>query len=203
MTCRRTPSTSFFTDIPIIRSHVAGETQTGFSDISVGYGFVPYENLERRFTTLAFRVETSMPTGDENRGLGLGTWVLSPAVGVAFNVTNLFPIYAIYTYRHSAGEIAPPGKTEMAGDNPIRPRISELDISTVRILPKGFWVLANADWVVNPNIWRLSLGVSGGRAISRHFAWSVSYAEHVGGQESFDRRWSVAVDYLLPWQVPD
>ena len=41
----------FFTDIPLTRSSVTGETQAGISDISVGYGFVPYENLERRFTT--------------------------------------------------------------------------------------------------------------------------------------------------------
>ena len=98
--CTNAPNSQhvFFTDLPIIRANVAKETQTGIGDISVGYGFVPYENLERRFTTIAFRVETSMPTGDENRGLGLGTWVLSPAVGVAVNVTDLFPIYMVYAH---------------------------------------------------------------------------------------------------------
>ena len=49
----------------------------------------------------------------------------------------------------------------------------------------------------------LSLGVSGGRAINRHFAWAVSYAEHLGGRRWFNRRWSVALDHLLPWQVSD
>ncbi len=119
------------------------------------------------------------------------------------NVTDLFPIYAIYTYRHSAGEIGLSGQSQVTEVDPIKLRTSELDISTVRILPKGFWVLANADWLVNRDVWRLSLGVSGGRAISRYFAWSVSYAEHIGGRESFDRRWSIALDYLLPWQVAE
>ena len=91
----------------------------------------------------------------------------------------------------------------MAEDDPVRLRTSELDISTVRILPKGFWVLANANWVISPDIGRLSLGVSGGRAINRHFAWSVNHEEHLGGRRLFSRRWSMALDYLLPWQVPD
>ncbi len=63
-----------------------------------------------------------------------------------------------------------------------------------------FWVLADINWVINPAVWQLTLAFTGGRALNRQFAWSVSYAEHLGGVRPFDRRWSVALDYLLPWQ---
>ena len=193
------PQHVFFSDIPVRRRSEAGGAQVGLGDVSIGYGFVPYRDLERRFTTVALRVETSIPTGDGDRGIGLGTWAVAPAVGVALNFTDLFPIYATYTYRHSAGSVAEPNPPDRAADAGARLRRSELDVSTVRILPQGFWVLANTDWAVDARDWSLSLGVSGGRAISRHLAWSVSYAEQVGGRKTFDRRWSATLEYLLPW----
>jgi len=160
--------------------------------------FVPYEDLERRFTTVAFRVEAGIPSGDEDRGLGLGTWVVSPGVGVALNFTDLLPIYAIYSYRHSVGEIGMRSEADVHTESD-RLRVSDVDISTVRILPRGFWVLAALNWVVSPSVSEAFLAVGGGRAINRHFAWSLNYEEHLGGRESFARRVSISLDYLLPW----
>ena len=71
---------ALFADIPVVRATGGGPAETGIGDIEFGYVFVPYERLERRFTTVALRFTSSMPTGDEHRGLGLGTWVLSPPV---------------------------------------------------------------------------------------------------------------------------
>ena len=193
------PRHVFVTDVPIMRSRGAEETDAGIGDVSVEYAVVPYQNLERRFTSAVLLFEASMPTGDASRGLGLGTWVLSPGIGLALNVTDLFPIYTIYHYRHSVGGVVPLGGAGAGDGASTRRRTSELDIATVRILPKGFWVLAAANWMVDPDVWRLSLAATGGRALSRQFAWSVSYAEHLAGRRTFDRRWSVALDYLLPW----
>ena len=57
------PQHLLFADIPVMRTTTPGATEAGIGDVSFGYVFVPYQNLERRFTTVAFRVDAAIPAG--------------------------------------------------------------------------------------------------------------------------------------------
>jgi hypothetical protein len=183
-----------FADVPIQQLVPdQGSSEVGIGDIAFGWGYVPHENLSSRFTSLILVAELRAPTGDTGVGFGTGGWVLSPAVRIALNPTDVFPVFITLGYLHSLED----EKTEERdGDTVLKLRSWEFALTTVHILPKSFFLSLEPSLVVDEDFEVFSIIVGGGRALTRHFAFSAGYAHFVAGDRTFNRAVVVGLQYL-------
>ena len=94
--------TGAWIDVPFQSLSVPdGAGESGVGDTLLGWGAITHERLDRRFTTSVATFEALAPTGDPERGTGVGTWVLAPGAAMAFNPTDRFPVYVTGRYLHS------------------------------------------------------------------------------------------------------
>lgn len=196
--------TGFWAEIPYRDFNASdGGGTSGVGDVVLGWGAVTHKNLERRLTTSAVSFEAIAPTGSLRKQTGSGAWVLAPAAALAFNPTDVFPVYVTGRYLHSVGT---PEPIERNGEMPekvdgadLRVRSLELAITTVHILPKGFFVSAIPSFVYNFNqdFNLFSLGVGGGRALNRSFLVSGGYVHHVVGRETFNQAFTVQLSFIF------
>ena len=182
----------FFGDIPVLRSSSRGaDSEVGVGDISFGYGTVVYQDLQRRLTSSVLSLEITTPSGDEQRQLGTGSWLIAPAGAIVLNPTYRFPLYIFFRYLHSLG-----GNPRSGDESIPKIRSFELSVQTIHILSKGFWLAFEPALILDPNSHLFSLSAGFGRALNRHFAVSATYVEHLTGEESFRRVFSVTLSWL-------
>jgi len=184
----------FFVDVPL-QSLVPdqGPSKTGIGDTSIGWGYVPYENLSSRFTSLILVAEMRAPTGDAATGFGTGGWVAAPAVRLAFNPTDRFPVFFTVGYLHSLQD----EKTQARdGETVLKLRTWELALTTVHILPKGFFLSLEPSLLLDEDLEVFSVVVGAGRALTRHFAFSLGYAQFVAGDRTFSRSIVGGLQYI-------
>ena len=183
-----------YADLPIQRLVPdLGPSQVGIGDTAIGWGYVPYENLSSRFTSVILVAELRAPTGDAGVGLGTGGWVLSPAVRLALNPTDRFPVFFTLGYLHSLED----EKTlERDGETVLKLRSWEFALTTVHIMPKGFFLSLEPSLLVDGDLEVFSIVVGAGRALTRHFAFSVGYAQFVAGDQTFNRAAVLGLQYL-------
>ena len=160
--------------------------RSGIGDVSVGWGHLIQENLRGRLTNVAAGIEVRFPTGDSAKGTGIDTYVVEPAVLIATNPTDLFPVYFTARYAHSFG------------DEAVDIRSFEFVVQTIHILPKGFYLAVIPTFVLNLeqdfNIFSVALG--GGRALNRRLSLQGGYVQRVAGKETFSRGFTVGITYL-------
>ncbi len=168
------------------------DTPVGIGDIDIGGGFLVYEDLSRRLTTIAAAAEVRLPTGDVSKGTGLDAYIIAPAALLALNPTDTFPVYIVGRYLHSWGSLG-------GSDPQEHLRSIELEIQTFHILPKGVFVAVLPTFVFNLNqdFNIFSLGVGAGRALNRRFLIQGGYVHHIAGQETFNRALQIGITYLL------
>jgi hypothetical protein len=183
-----------FADVPVQRLvPEQGSTEVGIGDTAIGWGYVPYENLSSRFTSLILVAEARAPTGDAGIGLGTGGWVLAPALRLAFNPTDRFPLFLTLGYLHSVED----EKTEERdGETVLKLRSWEFALTSVHIMPKGFFLSLEPSLLVDDDLEVFSIAVGGGRALTRHFAFSVGSAQFAAGDRTFNRAAVVGLQYL-------
>jgi hypothetical protein len=183
-----------FADVPIQRlAPDQGPSRTGIGDTAIGWGYVPYENLNSRFTSVILVAEVRAPTGDAGIGLGTGGWVVAPGVRFALNPTDRFPVFFTLGYLHSLED----EKTqERDGETVLQLRSWEFALTTVHIMPKGFFLSLEPSLLVDGDTEVFSIVVGAGRALTRRFAFSVGYAQFVAGDKTFNRAAVVSLQYL-------
>ena len=185
-------------EVPIWDFSIPGtNAPSGISDTLIGVGFIPYKNLSKRLTAAAFWLEALAPTGNAQKGTGFGTWVLSPGGGIAVNPSNKFPIYLTGRYLHS---VKPIGGDE-SGDLSVPPakvRSIELDIETIHILPKGFFVSAQPRFLfdLNKDFKVFSLGAGLGRALNRRLMVFGGYVHFVAGKKTFNQALVLGLSFI-------
>ena len=188
-------------EVPFLGYSLPGTSgPNGIEDVTVGWGALLHEDLGSRFTTSAVIVEAVAPTGSIEEGTGFGTWVLAPGGALVFNPTDVFPVYVVGRYLHSLA--APGGEERVAtvGTQPsLRVRSVELGVATVHILPKGFYVSATPNVVLNydQDFNFFSLAIGGGRALSRNFALQGLYVQHLAGEKTFGRSASISLQFAF------
>ncbi len=167
------------------------DTSVGIGDIDIGGGFVIHEDLSRRLTSIAVAAEIRLPTGDPSKGTGLDAYIIAPAALLAFNPTDVFPVYIVGRYLHSWGSLG-------GSDPQEHLRSIELEIQTIHILPKGFFVAVLPTFVFNLNqdFNLFSLGLGAGRALNRRFLIQGGYVHHIAGRETFNRALQIGITYL-------
>jgi hypothetical protein len=159
---------------------------SGIGDISVGWGFLIHENLRRRLTTVAAGVDFRLPTGDPAKGTGFDTYLVKPAILIATNPTDLFPVYITGRYGHSFG------------DEGITVRSFEINVQTFHILPKGFFLafVPNFVWNMEQDFNIFSIALGAGRALNRRLSLQGAYVQRVAGEETFSRGFTLGFNYL-------
>ena len=167
-----------------------GSGDSGVGDLSAGYGFLIHENLESRLTASAAFLDLLMPTGDRAKGTGLDRWILKPGAALAFNPTDLFPVYLIGRYQHSIAD----------GDEPENGRVRtfELSVQTFHILPSRFFLLFIPNFFVDikRDQTAFTFGIGVGRAITRRLALQTSYVQHILGSETLSRGFQLGLNYF-------
>jgi len=183
-------------EVPIWDFSIPGvDAPSGISDTLIGWGCIPYKDLSKRFTGFAFWLEALAPTGSADKGTGFGTWVLAPGAGVALNPTDRFPIYISGRYLHS---LKPLGGVAEKPENPDLVRSIELNIETLHIFPKGFFVgaLPSFTFNLNQDFNLFTLGVGAGRALNRRLMVTGGYVHYVAGKRTFNQAFVVGISFV-------
>lgn len=76
----------------------------GLSDIRFRYYWTPYKNYRKKPGAFGFAIDSYVPTGKLENGLGRGRWILATGISTAF-VFHKFSIFPILSYLYS-GEIS-------------------------------------------------------------------------------------------------
>ena len=183
-------------EVPLLDFSVPNvSAPSGIGDTLIGWGFVPYKDLSKRLTGAAFWIEALAPTGSSEKGTGFGTWVLAPAAGIALNPTDRFPVYASVRYLHSLKEL---GGFASDPENPDLVRSIELNLETLHIFPKGFFVAALPSFTfdLNEEFNVFSLGVGVGRALNRRLLVNGGYVHYVAGKRTFNQAFVVGLSFI-------
>ena len=176
-------------EIPHLRySMPDGSRMGGIGDLTFGWGRVIHENLGRKLTASAFAVELVAPTGEFSEGTGFDAYMGSVAGMLVVNPTDLFPVFVVGRYRHSFDETA--SRTDI--------RTAELTLRTFHILPSGFFLLLIPSFLYDfaHEFDVFSFGIGAGRALTKHFAVQGAYVQHISGQKTFNRGFTVGLNYL-------
>jgi hypothetical protein len=184
-------------DVPVRTFDFSDRTgQTGVGDTRLGGGVITHEDLTSRLTTSILTFEASAPTGSLEKGTGVDAWILAPGGALAFNPTDVFPVYVIGKYLHSVGGL---GGGQDGGEPGERLRSIELTIQTVHLLPKGVFLSAIPRFVMNleQDFNFFSLGLGAGRALNRRIAVTGAYVQHVAGQRTFSLGFVVRLRMLF------
>ena len=98
-----------------------GKTESGIGDIRSRFFWKFYDAPGSTLENMVFNLDAFLPTGDSDKGLGQGTFVIVPSVIFAFPITDNFTIYPIPKYKFSTSKTEgrssafPPGKTPIPG----------------------------------------------------------------------------------------
>jgi len=192
--------TALWARVPFLDFSVPGANPpSGLGDVMFGWGVVAREDLKSRLTGTAFWIEALAPTGSVEKGTGVGTWIFAPGGGIALNLTEKFPIYIEGRYLHSLEALGGSNRDEEVEERPdLRIRTVELNLQTVHIMPKGFWVAALPGFTFNFNqdFNFFSLGAGVGRALTRNFAISGAYIHQVAGKKTFNQAFTVGLSFV-------
>ncbi|RKZ13868.1 hypothetical protein DRQ53_12690 [bacterium] len=175
--------------VPFARlSRADGETSGGLGDVSLGWGRLFHENLERRLTAFAATAELKMPTGDPAEGTSLDAYVGNVVAAIVTNPTDMFPVFVIARYLHSF---------DKAVDG-LDIRSAELTVQSFHILPRGFYLLLIPSFLYDfeRDFDVFSFGAGGGKALTRRFAMQAAYVQYISGQKTFNRGFTIGLNYM-------
>jgi len=88
-------------EIPLL--YATSSKKFGFSDFRFRYYWIPYKDYSKKPGALGFMVDSYLPTGSLNEGLGRGRWIIASGLSTAF-VFGKFSTFPGISYLYS-GEI--------------------------------------------------------------------------------------------------
>lgn len=189
---------AIWAEVPIRDFSVPGaDAPSGIGDVLLGGGIVPYKDLSKRITGIAFWFEALAPTGSAEKGTGFGTWAFAPAAGIALNPSDRFPVYISGRYLHSLNPIG--GDDRPNTNEPAKKvRSIELNLETIHIFPKGFFVAVLPSFLfdLNQNFTMFSLGAGVGRALNRRMVLSGGYVHYMAGERTFNQAFVVSLKFI-------
>ncbi|KXX68073.1 hypothetical protein [Flammeovirga sp. SJP92] len=93
-------------ELPILTNTQTNET--GIGDVRLRYFYLPYKNYDKLVGAFGPSVDIYSPTGNVDKGLGSGRWVVAPGLtlGVmAFERIQFFPIISYQYMSEKAGQL--------------------------------------------------------------------------------------------------
>ncbi|MHC4252816.1 MAG: transporter, partial [Planctomycetota bacterium] len=111
----------FLLEVPLQKTHYQGRGATsGFGDLRFRYFGLPYLNPAPRAYALGLSVDVFAPTGDVDKGLGLGDWVFAPGLLVGLRASDSVTVFPNFAYIFATGPTALAGS---GGLDPLPPGV--------------------------------------------------------------------------------
>lgn len=139
-------------EIPISMTDFDGvDSETGFGDIRLRYFWLPYIKPDDKMTHIGGTLDVFLPVGDEDKGLGTGSWMVVPGILFGFQPTKSLSLFPIISYQYIAkdanvtaggaqpGAALPPGPAPAGTDNEVSHGVS-VEVITVINLPWGHYI---------------------------------------------------------------
>ena len=145
-------------DVPVGQVHLKKEqkTDTGLGDIRTRFFWRFFDNPAGGggLRNMVFNLDTFLPTGDSERALGLGTFLLVPSVILAVPVSEKLGIFPWVKYKQSTGKTQGRSSPFPPGKNPTPERETEGYISALEMEPTFLltWTAQNAFVTLAPVI---------------------------------------------------
>ena len=126
-----------------------GKTESGLGDIRLRYFQRVYraESTEAALKTMVFSLDAFVPTGDSDRGLGSGTFLIAPTLIFDLPLSERWTVYPGPKFKFSTGKTTARSSAFPPGKNPTPGRESEEYIWAVEVeayftymSPKGWWI---------------------------------------------------------------
>ena len=106
----------FLLELPVQRAHYQGlGAAGGVGDLRFRYFGLPYVNLTPRAYALGLSLDVFAPTGDPDKGLGLGDWVFAPGLLVGLRAGDSVTLFPSFSY------VLATGPTSLAGSGGLDP----------------------------------------------------------------------------------
>jgi len=90
---------SLLAELPLLYS--VSSKKFGLSDMRFRYYWVPYKNYAKKPGAFGFAIDTYMPTGNMQDGLGRGRWIIASGLSTAF-VFGKFSTFPYFYYLYSS-----------------------------------------------------------------------------------------------------
>jgi hypothetical protein len=107
---------SMHLELPFL--YATASKKFGLSDIRFRYYWIPYKNYAKKPGAFGLVLDTYVPTGKLEDGLGRGRWIVAPGLSTAF-VFGKFSTFPIISYLYSgkvvSSKISPAGKKSFDG----------------------------------------------------------------------------------------
>ncbi|MEO8765605.1 MAG: hypothetical protein ABI416_15000 [Ginsengibacter sp.] len=107
---------SMYMELPLL--YATSSKKFGIGDTRFRYYWVPYKNYIKKPGAFGFAIDTYVPTGNIDNGLGRGRWIVATGLSTAlvFGRFSTFPyIYYLYSSEVMSDKIPAAGKKALHG----------------------------------------------------------------------------------------
>jgi hypothetical protein len=197
--------------IPVIHSIFSGdfagyENTTGIGDIRFTYLAVPYLNktplgLEK----ISFYLEVTTPTGDENLGRGVGSWLYKPGLIFSVHPNHSFSLYPEIRYQFSTEEVNSQGGGGGLPD-PEDPEEDEKLQYLTLTLPATYvienwngWVSLNTEYAYTfvEDTYFLFLRLDLGKMMGQNSSAALQITKFIAGQPRLETAINIRFNFFL------
>lgn len=197
--------------IPVIHSIFSGdfagyENTTGIGDIRFTYLGVPYLNKTLMgLAKVSFYVELTTPTGNENLGRGVGSWLFKPGLIFDIHPSHAFSLYPEIRYQFSYDEVNSQGGSGGLPD-PEDPEEDEKLQNITLALPATYvienwngWVSLNTEYVYTfvEDTYFLFLRLDLGKMMGQNSSAALQITRFIAGQPRLETAINVRFNFFL------
>ncbi|MEP6949908.1 MAG: hypothetical protein ABI863_11560 [Ginsengibacter sp.] len=107
---------SLYTELPLL--YATSSKKSGLSDMRFRYYWVPYKNYSKKPGAFGFAIDSYVPTGKLEDGLGRNRWIVATGLSTAFvfGKFSTFPyIYYLYSSEIRSDKISAAAKRALNG----------------------------------------------------------------------------------------
>ncbi len=103
-------------ELPLL--YATSSKKFGLSDVRFRYFWIPYKNYAKKPGAFGFTIDSYLPTGKLENGLGRGRWIIASGITAAFvfHKFSMFPILSyLYSGKINSDKISPENKKALNG----------------------------------------------------------------------------------------
>ena len=155
---------------PLVDEGLDSSINMSAGDLGFGYSYAPGHALNASPwvpSDVGTGFGLSIPTGDPDKGTGLGSYVVAPRLGFIKRLGSDFVISPTITYEHSFKEQA----------DGVEVREWVLGVSIIYVGPRTLWVQWVPSYIADTNldVGAFETTITVGKLFTRHFAMSLDF----------------------------